>query len=246
MSAAFIAGAVGAVGLAAAATAAYGTAVPRSGLWGPVVWRGTPASAKAGQVALTFDDGPWPVATDAMLDALRELDIKAAFFVIGVNAERWPQTVRRIDAEGHIVGNHTFNHLHWGIRRGLPFWRDQLARTGDLLESILGRRPAMYRPPLGFRSPASARAAREQGLTVVTWSRRAFDGVPVDAETIVQRIGPRTRAGEIVTLHDGFEPFGRRDLESTVRAIRPAVAQLRGRGLNPVRLDELAALKPYR
>src|SRR5947207_389775 len=93
-------------GLAAGATgvAAYATFVPRAALWCPVISRGPAASDG---VALTFDDGPWPDATPAVLDILREANVAAAFFVIGRNAARWPDLLHRICAEGHILGNHS-------------------------------------------------------------------------------------------------------------------------------------------
>lgn len=233
-----------AAGLAvgAGAVAAYATVAPRSGLWGPVVWRG--GAAAGNRVALTFDDGPWGEqdATARMLEALAELGVRAAFFVIGCNVVRWPDLVRRAAAEGHLVGNHTFDHRHLGVLRGRRFWLDQLDRTDDAIERATGTRPRIFRPPLGLRSPASAWAARRRGYRVVTWSRRAFDGVPVSPETIVRRLGPACEGGDIVTLHDGLDPHGRRTIESTLAAIRPLVRALRARGLEPARLDEVADL----
>ena len=108
------------------------------------------------------------------------------------------------------------------------------------VERATGERPRLFRPPLGFRSPASAWAARQRGHRVIMWSRRAFDGVPVSPERIVERLGPRCGAGDIVTLHDGKDPHGNRTIESTLTAIRPLVRMLRERGLEPERLDEVA------
>jgi peptidoglycan/xylan/chitin deacetylase (PgdA/CDA1 family) len=108
------------IGTGIAATAisaytAYGTFVPRGQLWGPVVWKGS--SDGPGRVALTFDDGPTAGATDRVLDLLAELNVKAAFFLIGRNVEREPDLARRIVADGHLVGNHTYDHSRWSALR---------------------------------------------------------------------------------------------------------------------------------
>src|ERR1700743_576148 len=93
---------------AISAFTSYGTFVPRGQLWGPVIWKGT--SGGPPRVALTFDDGPTAGATDRVLDLLADLNVRAAFFVIGRNVEREPDLLRRIDAEGHLIGNHTYDH----------------------------------------------------------------------------------------------------------------------------------------
>src|SRR5687767_14133261 len=99
--------------LAAAATATAATGAlalisvaPRCRAWGDVVYRGSTMDMM--QIALTFDDGPTEGATDKILDTLAEMNVPAAFFVVGANGERWPQLLRRIHDEGHVVGNHSF------------------------------------------------------------------------------------------------------------------------------------------
>src|SRR5438552_3460310 len=91
----------------------WGTFVPSGWLWGEVISRGTIQGPP--RVALTFDDGPTPGGTDRILDLLAELKAPSTFFVIGQNVERHPDLLRRIDAEGHLIGNHTFDHHHWGV-----------------------------------------------------------------------------------------------------------------------------------
>jgi peptidoglycan/xylan/chitin deacetylase (PgdA/CDA1 family) len=221
----------------------YGTFVPGSRIWGPVIWRGT--SDGPPRVALTFDDGPTAGATDRVLDVLGELGVKAAFFVIGRNVERHPDLLRRIDADGHVVGNHTFDHSHWGSMRRGRFWREQIDRTNQAIERVLGRRPALFRPPIGHKNPYTMAAARDAGQAVVTWSIRAMDGLPTTPQRILNRLLPGRRAGDILILHDGIEPGRKRDPSATIAAVRPLVLSLRERGLEPVRLDELIGLAPY-
>lgn len=233
-----------ATGLAAGVTTGalcYPTFVPASAIWGPLVSRGS-ASGPA-RVALTFDDGPLPDATDRILDVLAKHGVRAAFFVIGSLVAKHPTLVARMHAEGHLVGNHSYDHLGLGFLHGSRFWRDQLERTDAAIVDVIGLRPLLFRPPLGAKTPVMARAVRTH--TVVTWTRRAFDGVETTAERIRRRLVPHTRAGEIVLLHDGLSPQTRRDPRVTVDAVGPVIEGLRARGIEPVRLDELVSLKVY-
>lgn len=243
-------GQIGIGGLAASAGAAatlgvalYATFAPSSSLFCPTVHRGTTDGAPG--VALTFDDGPHPDATPAILDHLGALGARAAFFVIGRQVERWPDLVRRMDAEGHLVCNHTFTHAPlcgFAFRRE---WEDQLRRTDDAVERVIGKRPALFRPPMGIKTPHIRLATRRTGHTVVTWSLRAFDGVPTSAARILSRLVPHAKPGDILALHDGSTPPTRRIPEATVAAVRPLILGLRQRGLALARLDELTGLRPY-
>jgi peptidoglycan/xylan/chitin deacetylase (PgdA/CDA1 family) len=227
---------------AASAAVAYTVVAPTSTFWGPVVSRG---DASAGRYALTFDDGPTRGSTDRVLDTLGDLGAKAAFFVIGVNARREPDLVRRMYDEGHLVGNHSFDHSHFGVMRAGWYWDRQVRRTDALLADILGVKPATFRPPMGAKHFHIMSAARRHGHAVITWTRRGLDGVTTTAERIVNRLGGATAAGDIVVLHDGVEPNQRRDPAGTVAAVRPLVERLRQRGLEPARLDELTGVRPY-
>jgi len=235
------------VGAALAGTFSYGAFSPRSRLFAPVVYRGD--AGGAARVALTFDDGPHPEATAALLDVLQEKQVKAAFFVIGENAERHPELLRKMDAQGHLVANHSFDHAYHGMFRFHGYWRNQLSRTDDVIAGAIGKRPVMFRPPMGFKQMFIGKTARRRGYTVVTWSRRAFDGVvSVTHERMTRRLVDPTRAGEILTMHDGGDAHtsGRRDMMRTVEAVGPVIDGLRGRGFELVRLDELIGVAPYR
>lgn len=222
--------------------AAWGTFAPASQLWGPVISRGD--ANRPAAVALTFDDGPLPGATERILDTLGELNVKAAFFVIGNAAERNPRIVRRMHDEGHLIGNHSFTHAAAGFMRGPLFWRREVVRTDSAIEQIIGRRPRLFRPPLGIKTPFTMWGAGRSHVTV-TWTRRAFDGVTTTSKQILDRLVPHSMPGEILALHDGVGPQSRRDPAATVNAIRPIIEGLRGRGIEPVRLDALTGLAPY-
>lgn len=228
------------IGTLAAGVAAWATFAPQSQLWGRVATRGS--SDGPSRVALTFDDGPLPGATDEILDTLAALDVRATFFVIGREAERHPAILRRISDEGHVVGNHSFDHAATGFLRGPCYWRRQLRRTADAIERSVGRRPRFFRPPVGFKTPPILWAAAREGHITVNWTRRAFDGVTTTSQQILDRLVPHAEGGEILALHDGVGPQSRRDPCATVEAIRPLIDGLRSRGIEPVRLDELLGL----
>ncbi|NUN47596.1 MAG: polysaccharide deacetylase family protein [Candidatus Brocadiae bacterium] len=229
------------VGAAAAGAAVLGAFVrgvvhPRSSLLGRVRWHG---DRSAPRVALTFDDGPHPDATPAILDVLAEHEVRAAFFVIGRHAERWPHLVRRMADEGHLIGNHSFDHHHWGMLGSARYWRDQIERTQSLVETHAGIRPAYFRPPMGLKSPSLTRAVRDCGLEQVTFSVRGFDGFRTTSERVLERMVPVAAPGDILTLHDGRDPWVDRPRLAARDAVAPLIRRLRERGLEPVRLDEL-------
>ncbi len=223
---------------------AYGVVNPRTRIMGPLVYRGPAGAAGA---ALTFDDGPTPGGTDHVLDALRDAGAVATFFVVGRNVERHPDLLRRIDAEGHAVGNHTFEHSHTALWRRWPVWREEIRRADDAIERVIGRRPAIFRPPMGMKTWHVIKSARHHGQTVVTWNRRACDAVQTDAAAILRRLAGRVAARDIVVLHDGIEPHARpRDPAPTAEAIGPLIADMRRRGVEPARLDALLGIDAYR
>jgi peptidoglycan/xylan/chitin deacetylase (PgdA/CDA1 family) len=222
---------------------------PRCGAFGRIVYRG-PRGERAAprRIALTFDDGPTADSTDRILDALREHKVPAIFFVIGSNAEREPAMLQRMHDEGHIVGNHSFDHWHYGFVGTRRYWERQISRTDEIVERAIGHRPAFFRPPMGVKTWAIAHAARRLGHTVVTWSRRAMDGVHTTPQRICERVATRATDGDVVVLHDGVEPcaHGRgRDQSATVRALPLLLSSLRQRGLEIVRLDQLIGIAAY-
>jgi peptidoglycan/xylan/chitin deacetylase (PgdA/CDA1 family) len=216
---------------------------PGGRLWGRIYSHGDRASNR---YALTFDDGPTADATERVLDALGEAGMKATFFVIGRNVERWPDLVARMDREGHLVGNHSYDHWRYGACRHRRYWGAQIQRTDAAITAVIGKRPAMFRPPLGVKTLYINSAATRTGHAVITWTQRARDGVrSTTPGTILSRIVPPTVGGDVLLLHDGTEPNRTRDASATVACISPLVRQLRDKGLEPAPLDELLQLPAY-
>jgi peptidoglycan-N-acetylglucosamine deacetylase len=182
-------------------------------------------------VALTFDDGPDPVHTPAVLDILAAHGAKATFFLIGKNAFVHQDLVRRIVAEGHQVANHTWSHRRLDVQ---TYGRvaEELDTTRDFLATIVGEPTRMYRPPRGQMSPKLLCYTTTLGYTTVLWTVSFSDYRRLGTEFITSQfesadLGP----GGIVLLHDN-NPY-------TVDALDPLLRHLQQRNLSAVTLREL-------
>jgi peptidoglycan/xylan/chitin deacetylase (PgdA/CDA1 family) len=224
-----------AAGLAAAGLAAHGTWHRNSWLFGPVLRR-LPADGNA--VSITFDDGPNPVATPRILDTLRDLDVRATFFVLGRHADQWPELVRRMAAEGLQLGNHGYWHrkLH---RRTPGYVRDDLARGTAAIERASGGvRPRVFRAPHGFRNPWVTPIAASLGQRTVGWSLGVWDSARPGAAEIARRALTGLHAGSILLLHDGDGYDAEGDRTQTAEALPVIIRGLRDRGLTFTTLPE--------
>lgn len=205
----------------------YAWSVPTWQIFGPAVVRGP---ATGGRVALTFDDGPASPFTEQILDILRDRKVPATFFVCGQNVERFPQILRRIHAEGHSVGNHTYSHPFLYLRSRSEMARE-IDRTQEAIQQVTGRRPVLFRPPFGARWIGLYSVLRERGLRLVQWSDAGYDwnkGVDIVRETL-KNLGP----GSIILLHDGHRvyPPHKIDRSCTVRALPAIIDAVRDAGL---------------
>ncbi len=157
-------------------------------------------------VVLTFDDGPDPVHTRAVLDALDVHGAKATFFVIGKKAEAHRDVVEEILRRGHEVGVHGYAHDRLFALRGSKRVRADLERAIRVLENITGKTPLLFRPPIGHTNPTIARISDQLDLTMVGWSVRARDGLArTKPDDVLARISRGLEDGAIVLLHDAPE-----------------------------------------
>src|SRR6267143_399562 len=161
--------ATGSVAMAAAGLY-YATFAVRSQWLGRTCWRGR---RDTNAVALTFDDGPSP-DTERVLDVLAAHNLRATFFMIGRHVELFPQTAKRIVAEGHEIGNHSYSHPIY-LYRSPRETRQQLGRAQAIIAATTGVEPKLARPPCGVRTPAYFQAARKLGLRTVQWDVAGFD-----------------------------------------------------------------------
>ncbi|HZU81938.1 MAG TPA: polysaccharide deacetylase family protein [Polyangiaceae bacterium] len=179
------------------------------------VVRGPPG---ARGVALTFDDGPHPRWTPRVLDLLRERGVTATFFVVGRKVESHPDVVRAIVERGHAVGLHSYSHDRLFALRSERWVRTDLQRGIAAVERVTGRRPVLFRPPIGHTNPIVARVADALDLTVVGWTVAGRDGVAsARPEDVAARVRRDLRDGAIVLLHDAPEKGDREP--AAVRAL---------------------------
>jgi len=188
------------------------------------------------RVALTFDDGPNPEATPAILDALASRGVKATFFILGRHAERWPELVKRVAAEGHAIGNHGYYHrkLHF---KSPGYVRSDLTLGLEAIRSAADVRPEWFRAPHGFRSPWVTAIAASLGERTVGWSLGVWDSALPGADAIVQRTVAGTKPGSILLLHDGdgYDPAG--DRMQTAQAVPIIIDRLHDLGYRFELLD---------
>ncbi len=213
-----------------AGAAAYATLNSSAQWFGPVLV----APPSANQLALTFDDGPNPVATPRLLEALARHHALATFFVIGEHVRKEPALTREIAAAGHAIGNHTQTHP-WLPRHGDALIRDEIAAGQATIEDVLGRAVTLFRPPHGARRPLVLQAARALSMQTVMWNLIVGDWHPVSAETIHRDLSRglarnfRRRRGTNVVLHDGGQHSSGAPRLPTVAAVELLLESLGGK-----------------
>jgi peptidoglycan/xylan/chitin deacetylase (PgdA/CDA1 family) len=155
----------------------------------------------AGNVYLSFDDGPDIEWTPRILDLLAAANMHATFFVVGRRAQAAPLLLRRAVSEGHVVANHSFSHRHpWMISSHAA--RAEVRDGAAAIADVIGQMPELFRPPYGRMRRSMTEAANALGQSVVLWNRSAIDWGPYGTS---QRIAARlahTRSGDIVLMHD--------------------------------------------
>ena len=197
------------------------------------------------KLAITFDDGPDPHWTPRILDILKQKDVPAAFFVIGVQASQWPDLLKREYAQGDEIGNHTYTHPNWeDITRTQIRW--ELNLTQRLIESTLGVKSILFRPPYGIdHQPEYAEevallpAAQDMGYLIVgqkidphDWQQR--DGKQIPMQEIIDGVLHQVDDGNIILFHDGGG-----DRSQTVAALPKIIDALRAQGYQFVSVSDL-------
>ncbi|MGL6199992.1 MAG: polysaccharide deacetylase family protein [Lachnospiraceae bacterium] len=181
----------------------------------------------AKKIALTFDDGPEEGSTDVLLDGLKERGVKATFFVIGKCAERNPELIKRMDAEGHLMGNHTYSHVdiaHLDDASAI----EEIEITNDIIEEIIGKPTEFVRPPFG-----AWQENLEQKMDVipVMWTVDPLDWTTDNVDEIVNKVVTKTEDGDIILLHDCYL--------TSVKAAFRIIDLLSAQGYEFVTVDEL-------
>ena len=197
------------------------------------------------QVALTFDDGPHPEWTPQILDALDRACAKATFFVVGRNVAEHPRLLVEICRRGHEIGTHLFSHSRESVWDDARF-DDEVARSRDLLEPLLGQPLKWLRFPYGAPGRQRPRAIRQKfGLETVHWTFSSLDGRLRRPDDILRRVAAGLRAGSIVLMHDALSDEGEvpppyiAERAGTVAALPGIARLLLQRRLSAVTLSEL-------
>lgn len=166
--------------------------------FGEVYWR---ASNKSNKIALSFDDGPDPNLTPDIMSVLKTHNINATFFIIGTRAEQYPGIVKQCFDEGHTIACHDLKHsIFSNFRTTAPLLHD-IGHAQHIIERIIGKKPLLYRPPVGLTNPHVPKALRKLNMHCIGWSKSVGDAGNRKLSKIY-RINTLASQGDIILLHD--------------------------------------------
>lgn len=184
-------------------------------------------------IALSIDDGPWPNTTLQMLDLFQKNDIKVTFFWVGQALQNNPEIAKRVVAEGHAIGNHTWHH--WYRKMDEATAKSEIERTAELIYKTTGVKTALFRPPGGYLNNGLAAYAKSQKYSVVMWSLTSADTDPhAKPQAFVNNVLKGAKPGAIVLMHDGGG-----DRQRTVQALPQIISGLKQQGYRFVTVPEL-------
>ncbi|MCL4474358.1 MAG: polysaccharide deacetylase family protein [Actinobacteria bacterium] len=214
----------------------YSTLVPNFPLGGKPYYSGR---REGNRIALTFDDGPRAPYTAQILDTLKKEGVPATFFVLGENARRHPELVKRIEVEGHRVGNHGFDHSIMMFASGRQALAQVDAADSALRDAGVADPAPVFRAPHGWLSPLALRALSRRGYLVTGWSKGVWDTASPGVGTIISRTREILRPGNILLLHDGWSGPSDEDRSQTVEAVAEIIRDAKARGLQFVTVEQM-------
>jgi len=185
------------------------------------------------EIALTIDDGPSPY-TWQMLSVLRQYGIHATFFVVGQNVQNYPDLVQQELADGHLVGNHTWDHADL-TRLSANAIRREISKTSAFLQQTAGFQPTFFRPPYGAINNEVQAQASSLGLTSTLWSVDPQDWTTPGTQIIIKRVLNQVQNGSIILMHDGGG-----DRSQSIAALQTIIPTLLQRGYHFVTVQQLA------
>lgn len=191
-------------------------------------------------VALTFDDGPHAKHTEQVLNLLDQYDAKGTFFILGQQAEKYPQIVRRMYETGHEIANHTYSHPY---SKAVPKVMKEIEQTNEILYSITGSWPKLFRPVEGYYMEELVTEVARGGYKLVMWSWHldTEDWKDPGVSRIVDTVLTGVEQGDVVLFHDGG---GNR--EQTVQALEKILPELKKQGYRFVTISEMLKLQQVR
>lgn len=189
------------------------------------------------EIAISFDDGPATNFTPAILQVLKNENVKATFFVIGKRISGNENILKQINAEGHLIGNHSYSHHFWFDMYSAKKMQDDLKQMDTEMEKVIGLRPKLFRPPYGVTNPNVKKAIIKNGYTPVGWSVRSMDTVIKDEQKLLDKINNGIKPGAVFLFHDTSK--------TTVNILPEFIQEVKKRGYNIVPLDKLLDLQAY-
>ncbi|MBP1991418.1 polysaccharide deacetylase family protein [Paenibacillus eucommiae] len=193
-------------------------------------------SSKEKKVALTFDDGPDSKFTPQVLDVLKLHHVKATFFLVGTKAGSHPELVQRIVREGHIIGNHSYNHAFYP-KLSQENFVNQIESTQNVLKKLTGYAPKLIRPPYGAINEQQVKWLSSHNYLIVNWNVDSLDWKQLGKDKVLQTILQQTRPGSIILQHSGGGD--KQDLSGTVEALPLVIQKLKADGYQLVTVPEL-------
>jgi len=192
---------------------------------------------KQHQIAITFDDGPHPEFTPEALDLLKKYNAKATFFCIGQQVEKHPEILKRILAEGHLIGNHTYSHS-----KSFGFFNtkkviSELKQANQVIRDLTGKEMLLYRPAFAVTNPMIERAVKQLKVDSIGWNVRSLDTTSRSAKMILQRITGKVAKGDIILLHDTSQ--------KTINVLEQLLLFLQEKNLESVTVDQLLEIEAY-
>lgn len=177
------------------------------------------------KIALTFDDGPHPVYTPALLEGLKERNVKATFFVIGMNAEVYPEIIKQIHEDGHLIGNHTYSHAQLN-KISIEKQCEEINKTNEIIYNIIGVYPEFIRPSFGEWDKKL-----ECDLIPVLWTVDTLDWRTENVDKIVRNGTKNIKDGDIILMHDYYK--------TSVEAAFKIIDELQSQGFEFVTVDDI-------
>jgi peptidoglycan/xylan/chitin deacetylase (PgdA/CDA1 family) len=191
-------------------------------------------------VAITFDDGPDNRYTPAILDILKAYKVKATFFTVGTQVKKYPAMMKRIAAEGHCIGNHTYNHPDL-TKKDSTAIKNQIKWTDTLIQRTNGFVPHLVRAPYGAVSPLVKEIVSQNNRKLIGWTVDTDDWAGDSTAAMRANVNKNTHPGGIILMHS----FGSKHIANTVKLVPLIIQDLRKRGYTFVTVDELLAAKNH-
>lgn len=211
-----------------------------------IVRRGTiyHAGVEGKAIALTFDDGPSPVWTPQVLDALKKAGVRATFFMIGEYVEKYPEIAKRVIREGHEIGNHSYDH-HVLVYYTMDELEREILAAQGAIKRVTGIKTTYFRPPKAWLTAAEKKKIKEMGYKIILWTLNSKDWVTFDDKYIIRYLMRRIRPGDIILFHDGGGVFSTQggNRTETVNTIPRLVEKLKDRGYRCVTVSELLKME---